>query len=151
MGRSKSAPCAGLHARPSTENRVAYSARSRKYVLCDQSVDNISILFFIFSDKPEEERKPTLSASELLKAHEKDVKRKNSRSTSTSAPPVQTTAPDTPMLGRGLAPGSDLFFDESPNIKKRKSNDVERAKVPDVNSFFRSYMYQFKLFFPFND
>jgi len=79
-------------------------------------------------NKPEEERKPAMSASELLKAHEKDVKRKNSRSTSTSAPPVQNTAPDTPMLGRGLAPGSDLFFDESPNIKKRKSNDVERAK-----------------------
>ena len=84
-----------------------------------------------------------MSASELLKAHEKDVKRKNSRSTSTSAPPVQNTAPDTPMLGRGLAPGSDLFFDESPNIKKRKSNDVERAKVRDVDSIFGSYQFKF--------
>lgn len=94
------------------------------------------ILFFLFSEKPEEERKPTMSASELLKAHEKDIKRNRSRSASTSAPPAQNGAPDTPMLGRGLAPGSDLFFDESPNIKKRKSNDVERAKVRVVNLFF---------------
>jgi len=71
-----------------------------------------------------------MSASELLKAHEKDIKRNHSRSASTSAPP---TAPDTPMLGRGLPPGSDLFFDESPNVKKRKSNDVERAKVQIVD------------------
>jgi len=77
-------------------------------------------------NKPEEEKKPTMSASELLKAHEKDIKRNHSRCASTSAPPAQNSAP---MLGRGLAPGSDLFFDESPNIKKRKSNDVERAKL----------------------
>ncbi|KAL9960807.1 hypothetical protein ACROYT_G034310 [Oculina patagonica] len=79
--------------------------------------------------KPEEERKPTLSASELLKAHEKDLKRITSRSTSTSVKPTTNSANDTPMLGRGLAPGSDLFFDESPNIKKRKSTDVDRAKI----------------------
>lgn len=77
-----------------------------------------------------------MSASELLKAHEKDIKRSHSRSASVSAPPAQNGAPDTPMLGRGLAPGSDLFFDESPNIKKRKSNDVERAKVRVVKLFF---------------
>lgn len=87
-----------------------------------------------------------MSASELLKAHEKDIKRNHSRCASTSAPPAQNSATDTPMLGRGLAPGSDLFFDESPNIKKRKSNDVERAKVRVVNHFFRSY--QFKTFLP---
>ena len=91
--------------------------------------------FVLFSDKPEEEKKPAMSASELLKAHEKDVKRNHSRSASTSAPPAQNSAPDIPMLGRGLAPGSDLFFGESPNIKKRKSDDVERAKVRIVNHF----------------
>ena len=76
-----------------------------------------------------------MSASELLKAHEKDVKRNNFRSTNTSTPQSQNSAPHTPMLGRGLAPGSDLFFDESPNIKKRKSNDVERAKVRVITPF----------------
>ena len=88
-----------------------------------------------------------MSASELLKAHEKDIKRNHSRSASASAPPAQNGAPDTPMLGRGLAPGSDLFFDESPNIKKRKSNDVERAKVRVVNLFF--VVINLKLFFLF--
>ncbi|KAJ7351122.1 minichromosome maintenance- protein [Desmophyllum pertusum] len=80
-------------------------------------------------NKPEEERKPLLSASELLKAHEKDIKRIYSRPTSTSVKPAQSSANEGPMLGRGLAPGSDIFFDESPNIKKRKSTDVDRAKL----------------------
>ncbi|XP_022806927.1 protein MCM10 homolog [Stylophora pistillata] len=70
--------------------------------------------------KPEEERKPSMSASELLKAHEKEVKRTKSLSTGT---------PGAPMLGRGLAPGSDLFFDDSPRFRKRKLNDAERAKL----------------------
>ena len=76
---------------------------------------------YIFSpEKPEEERKPTMSASELLKAHEKELKRTKSSSTGTLG---------APMLGRGLAPGSDLFFDGSPKFGKRKINDTERAKV----------------------
>ena len=76
---------------------------------------------YIFSpEKPEEERKPTMSASELLKAHEKELKRTKSSSTGTLG---------APMLGRGLAPGSDLFFDGSPKFGKRKLNDTERAKV----------------------
>ena len=33
------------------------------------------------------------------------------------------------MLGRGLARGSDIFFDESPNVRKRKSSDFDKAKV----------------------
>ncbi|XP_027035872.1 protein MCM10 homolog [Pocillopora damicornis] len=70
--------------------------------------------------KPEEERKPTMSASELLKAHEKELKRTKSSSTGTLG---------APMLGRGLAPGSDLFFDGSPKFGKRKLNDTERAKL----------------------
>lgn len=87
-----------------------------------------------------------MSASELLKAHEKDIKRNHSHSACTSAPPTQNGTPDTPMLGRGLAPGSDLFFDESPNIKKRKSNDVERAKVRVCKAFL--LIHQFKTFLP---
>lgn len=70
--------------------------------------------------KPEEERKPTMSASELLKAHEKELKRVKSSSTGTLG---------APMLGRGLAPGSVLFFDGSPKFGKRKLNDTERAKL----------------------
>ena len=77
-------------------------------------------LSFISQEKPEEERKPSMSASELLKAHEKEVKRTKSLSTGT---------PGAPMLGRGLAPGSDLFFDDSPKFRKRKLNGAERAKV----------------------
>jgi len=80
--------------------------------------------------KPKEERKPTMSASDLLKAHEKDIKRnKISQPTNSTVSPTQDSRHDTPMLGRGLAPGSDIFFDESPNIKKRKSSDLDRAKL----------------------
>ena len=92
------------------------------------------VFCFMFSsfvaEKPKEERKPTMSASDLLKAHEKDIKRnKISQPTSSTVSPTQDSRHDTPMLGRGLAPGSDIFFDESPNIKKRKSSDLDRAKV----------------------
>lgn len=94
----------------------------------------LSLIFFFllpfYSEKPVEERQPTLSASDLLKAHEKQVKGgKNSQSQSTSLNPVQNSRQATPMLGRGLDPGSDIFFDESPNIKKRKSSNADRAKV----------------------
>ena len=77
-----------------------------------------------------------MSASDLLKAHAKEIKRVYSRPTSTSVKPTPNGANnDTPMLGRGLAPGSDLFFDdESPNKKKRKSTDVDKAKVCVINS-----------------
>ena len=71
-----------------------------------------------------------MSASDLLKAHEKEIKRhKFSQPTSTSVSSTPSSKQDTPMLGRGLAPGSDIFFDESPNIRKRKSSDLDRAKV----------------------
>ena len=71
-----------------------------------------------------------MSASDLLKAHDKEIKRlENSLSISTSASPTQNNRQNTPMLGRGISPGSDIFFDESPNIKKRKSSDADRAKV----------------------
>lgn len=84
--------------------------------------------------KPVEERQPTLSASDLLKAHEKQVKGgKNSQSQSTSLNPVQNSRQATPMLGRGLDPGSDIFFEESPNIKKRKSSNADRAKLRAIS------------------
>ena len=95
-----------------------------------QSTLFIVFLIFYFSEKPEDERQPTSSASDLLKAHEKEIKRhKFSQPTSTSVSSSSSNKQDTPMLGRGLAPGSDIFFDESPNVKKRKSSDLDRAKV----------------------
>ncbi|XP_068758525.1 protein MCM10 homolog [Montipora capricornis] len=81
--------------------------------------------------KPPEERKPSKSASDLLKAHEKEIKEvKNPRSLS-AVPlnPFQNGKQDTPMLGRGLDPDSDIFFDESPMMKKRKQNNMDRAKL----------------------
>ena len=72
-----------------------------------------------------------MSASELLKAHEKELKRVKSSSTGTLG---------APMLGRGLAPGSDLFFDGSPKFGKRKLNDTERAKVNmNLSQFLSSF------------
>ena len=113
------------HSEPPSPTRLKSSRKVDKHATCRTCF--VAAHFFlkskcyIFSPgKPEEERKPTMSASELLKAHEKELKRTKSSSTGTLG---------APMLGRGLAPGSDLFFDGSPKFGKRKLNDTERAKV----------------------
>lgn len=87
-------------------------------------------IFPLFSEKPEEEKQPLMSASDLLKAHESDLKRnKMPPSTTSTVTSTPNNKQDTPFLGRGLARGSDIFFDESPNVRKRKSNDFDKAKV----------------------
>ncbi|KAM7439404.1 minichromosome maintenance-related protein [Porites harrisoni] len=79
--------------------------------------------------KPEEEKQPLMSASDLLKAHESDLKRnKMPPSTTSTVTSTPNNKQDTPFLGRGLARGSDIFFDESPNVRKRKSSDFDKAK-----------------------
>lgn len=71
-----------------------------------------------------------MSASDLLKAHESDLKRnKMPPSTTSTVTSTPNNKQDTPLLGRGLARGSDIFFDESPNVRKRKSSDFDKAKV----------------------
>ena len=84
---------------------------------------------FIYSEKPPEEKKPTMSASDLLKAHEKEMKNHKSQLANTVSPHLQNSKQAAPTLGRGLEPGLDVFFDESPVLRKRKSSDMDRAKV----------------------
>lgn len=87
-------------------------------------------IFPLFSEKPEEEKQPLMSASDLLKAHESDLKRnKMPPSTTSTVTSTPNNKQETPFLGRGLARGSDIFFDESPNVRKRKSSDFYKAKV----------------------
>lgn len=72
-----------------------------------------------------------MSASDLLKAHEKEIKNhRKSQSANTVSPRLhQNSKQAAPTLGRGLEPGLDVFFDESPILKKRKPSDMDRAKV----------------------
>ena len=85
---------------------------------------------FIYPEKPPEEKKPTMSASDLLKAHEKEMKNnRKSQPTNTVSPRLQNSKQAAPTLGRGLEPGLDVFFDESPILRKRKPSDMDRAKV----------------------
>ena len=71
-----------------------------------------------------------MSASDLLKAHESDIKRnKMPPPTTSTVASTPDNKQDTPLLGRGLARGSDIFFDEWPNVRKRKSNYFDKAKV----------------------
>ncbi|XP_067025382.1 protein MCM10 homolog isoform X2 [Acropora muricata] len=84
--------------------------------------------------KPPEEKKPTMSASDLLRAHEKEMKNhRKSQSANTVSPRLQNSKQAAPTLGRGLEPGLDVFFDESPILRKRKPSDMDRAKLRAVS------------------